>query len=47
MPFLFYELLWPGNGLGVKGAKLIAKALESNRMLMTLMLQCTDSVMHW
>jgi hypothetical protein len=47
MVFLFYELLWTGNELGVEGAKVIAKALASNRTLTTLNLQCTDSVMHW
>jgi hypothetical protein len=47
MAFVFYELLWADNALGVEGAKVIAKALESNRTLTTLNLQCTDSVMHW
>jgi hypothetical protein len=42
MVFLFYELLWAVNGLGVEGAKLIARALESNHTLMTLNLSCTD-----
>jgi hypothetical protein len=40
-------LLWPDNGLGVEGAKLIAKALESNRTLTTLNLGSTDSALHW
>jgi hypothetical protein len=36
MAFLFYELLWAGNGLGVEGAKLIANVLESNHTLTSL-----------
>jgi hypothetical protein len=42
MAFLFYELLWAGNGLGVEGAKVIAIALESNRTLTTLNLGGTS-----
>jgi hypothetical protein len=47
MAFLFYELLWTVNELGMEGAKLIAKSLESNNTLTTLNLHCTESVMHW
>jgi hypothetical protein len=47
MAFLFYELLWTGNELGVEGANVIARALESNQTLTTLELFSTDSVMHW
>jgi hypothetical protein len=47
MAFLLYELLWTDNRLGMEGAKVIAKALESNPTLTTLDLRCTDSVMHW
>jgi hypothetical protein len=36
MALLLYELLWAGNDLGVEGAKLIAKTLESNHNLTTL-----------
>jgi hypothetical protein len=42
MAFLFYELLWADNNLGMEGAKLIAKALESNRALTTLYLRGTS-----
>jgi hypothetical protein len=42
MASLFYGLLWTVNELGVEGAKLIARALESNHTLMTLNLSCTD-----
>jgi hypothetical protein len=44
MAFLFYELSRAGNELGVEGAKVIAKALDSNHTLTTLCLQCTDSL---
>jgi hypothetical protein len=44
MEFLFYELLWTGNNLGIEGAKVIAKALESNPTLTTLDLDGTDSL---
>jgi hypothetical protein len=47
MVCLFYELLWAVNELGVEGAKLIAKALESNHTLMTLNLSCTDWLYTW
>jgi hypothetical protein len=47
MVFLFYELLWADNNLGVEGTRVIAKALESNCTLTTLNLGRTDSVMHW
>jgi hypothetical protein len=47
MVFIFYELLWTGNELGVHGTRVIAKALETNRTLTTLDLGCTDSVMRW
>jgi hypothetical protein len=47
MVFLFYELLWADNDLGVEGAKVIAKALEINHTLTTLDLFSTDSIMHW
>ena len=39
---LIYELFWAGNGVGVDGAKVIAKALESNRTLTTLDLSGTS-----
>ena len=42
MAFLFYELLCADNELGVEGAKVIAKALESNRTLTTLNLYGTS-----
>jgi hypothetical protein len=42
MVFIMYELLWADNGLGVEGARVIAKTLESNRSLTTLDLSCTD-----
>jgi hypothetical protein len=44
MAFLFCELLWAANELGVEGAKVIAKALENNRTLTTLDLESTDSL---
>jgi hypothetical protein len=40
--FMFRELLWADNNLGVEGAKQLAKALESNRTLTTLNLLGTS-----
>jgi hypothetical protein len=47
MAFLFFELLWAGNELGVEGVKLIAKALKSNHTVTTLELGGSDSVVRW
>jgi hypothetical protein len=46
MAFLCGSLLVE-NELGVEGAKVIAKGLESNHTLTTLDLGCMDSVIHW
>jgi hypothetical protein len=47
MAFLLYELFWADNELGVEGAKVIAKALESNHTMTTLNLWSTDSIIDW
>jgi hypothetical protein len=41
------ESLSLGNELGVEGAKVIAHALESNRTLTMLYLQCTEYGVYW
>jgi hypothetical protein len=44
---LFYDLLSSVNGLGEEGASVIARALESNHTLTTLILWGTDSLYKW